>query len=84
MVFSFFSFSKPVSAVALNPLDNASVVVSGGNKIVTVSFNVYSTQVGTLADLKSKITVEKTGDAAFTDLGTDDTVTLSTTDTTSW
>ncbi|OXM82575.1 Ig-like domain-containing protein [Paenibacillus rigui] len=57
--------------------------VSGRNKTVTVSFNVYSTQVGTLTDLKNNITVEKTGDTAFSALGANDTITLSNTGTSS-
>lgn len=63
--------------------DGTTVAVSGGNKTVTVSFNVYSTQAGTLSDLKDNITVEKTGDNAFTALGANDTVSLSNTGTSS-
>lgn len=63
---------------------SSATTVSGSNKVATVSFNVYATQVGTLADLKNAITVQKTGETAFTALGTEDTVTFSTyTDTSS-
>ncbi|MFC5471341.1 hemoblobin-interacting domain-containing protein [Cohnella suwonensis] len=58
-------------------------IVSGGNKVVSVTFSVYATQTDPLVDLKNAITVKKTGDAAYTALGTDDTVALSTADTTS-
>ncbi|WP_282938973.1 hemoblobin-interacting domain-containing protein [Paenibacillus sp. RC67] len=63
--------------------DGIKATASGRNKAVTVSLNVYSTQVGTLTDLKNSITVEKTGEPAFSALGANDTVALSNTGTSS-
>ncbi|MGG1634445.1 cadherin-like beta sandwich domain-containing protein [Paenibacillus sp. NRS-1760] len=56
-------------------------VVSNYNKTLTVTFNVYAKQAGTLEDLKSKITIKKTSDGDFTALDADDTVTNATTST---
>ncbi|MGO4546447.1 S-layer homology domain-containing protein [Paenibacillus sp. 2TAB23] len=49
-------------------------MASGGDRKVTFSFHVYAIQAGTLEDLKSKITVKRTGEAAYSALGTQDTV----------
>ncbi|MGO4694508.1 cadherin-like beta sandwich domain-containing protein [Paenibacillus sp. 2TAB26] len=56
-------------------------VVSNYNKTLTVTFNVYAKQAGTLEDLKSKITIKKTSDGDFTALDADDTVTNATSST---
>jgi len=47
---------------------------SGDHRAVTVTLSVYAAQNGTLEDLRSKITVRKTGEATFSPLGTNDIV----------
>ncbi|MFC4305285.1 S-layer homology domain-containing protein [Cohnella boryungensis] len=47
---------------------------SGDHRTVTITFNVYAAQAGTIEDLRSKITVQKTGEATFSSLGTNDIV----------
>ncbi|OME95725.1 hypothetical protein BK127_41190, partial [Paenibacillus sp. FSL H7-0331] len=60
-------------------LDSAmTAVVSGPNNKVTFTFKTYAIQAGTLDELKSKITVKKTGDSAYTALGAEDTVAANT------
>ncbi|OPH56955.1 hypothetical protein BC351_26445 [Paenibacillus ferrarius] len=54
--------------------NNVKTVVSGLNTKVTFTFNTYAIQAGSLADLKSKITVKKTGASTYSALGTEDTV----------
>lgn len=49
-------------------------VGSGDHRTVTITLSVYAAQAGTLADLRSKITVQKTGETAFSPLGTNDIV----------
>lgn len=72
------------SPSAIDLQDNIqSTIVSGSNKVVSVTFSVNATQTDPLVDLKNAITVKKTGDAEYAALGTDDTVALSTEDTTS-
>jgi hypothetical protein len=53
-------------------------VVTERNKALSVTFNVYAIQAGTIEDLKSKITVKKTSDGDFIALDADDTVTNAT------
>ncbi|MFD0586449.1 S-layer homology domain-containing protein [Paenibacillus sp. GCM10027627] len=50
------------------------LIGSGDHRAVTVSFHVYAAQAGTLDDLRSKITVQKTGATSFTPLGINDIV----------
>jgi hypothetical protein len=65
-------------------LDSAmKTVVSGLNNKVTFTFNMYAIQAGTIEDLKRKIMVKRTGDSAYTALGTEDTVANSTSTTVS-
>ncbi|WP_337102028.1 S-layer homology domain-containing protein [Paenibacillus sp. YIM B09110] len=47
---------------------------SGDHRTVTVTFSVYAAQAGTVEDLRSKITVQKTGEETFSPLGTNDIV----------
>ncbi|OCT12892.1 hypothetical protein A8709_21415 [Paenibacillus pectinilyticus] len=54
--------------------NNVMTVISGSNSKVTVTFNTNAVQAGTLEDLKSKITIKKTGDAAYKALDTEDTL----------
>ncbi|WP_161601451.1 S-layer homology domain-containing protein [Paenibacillus luteus] len=54
--------------------NNVTTAVSGSNTKVKVAFNTYAIQAGTLEDLKSKITIKKTGDSAYTALDTEDTL----------
>ncbi|WP_171056287.1 hemoblobin-interacting domain-containing protein [Paenibacillus sinopodophylli] len=51
-----------------------STSTSEDNKTVTVLFAVKETQVGTIADLKSKIRVKRTDETDFHELGPEDTV----------
>jgi len=50
-------------------------VVSEQNKTLTVTFNVYARQAGTIEDLREKITVKKTSGGAYAPLDVEDTVT---------
>ena len=50
-------------------------VVSEQNKTLTVTFNVYARQAGTIEDLREKITVKKTSGGAYEPLDVEDTVT---------
>jgi hypothetical protein len=81
MVLSSFSFYSPtpVSAATVNSLPTPVTVVSGDNKVVTVSFSVYAAQTDTYDDFKDAITVKGTGDTEYSALALNDTVAFSNT-----
>ncbi|WP_187434500.1 S-layer homology domain-containing protein [Paenibacillus methanolicus] len=51
-----------------------SAVGSGDHRSVAITFKVYAAQAGTLADLRSKMTVRRTGESVFSPLGENDIV----------
>lgn len=83
MVLSSFSFSfaSQVSAANLESNDDLTVVVSGANKVVTVSFSVYATQTDNYDDFKDGITVKRSDASTYTNLDLNDTVAFSSSET---
>ncbi len=82
IVFSLFSFSSPVSASIAPTLGPVTSVTSDGADQVTVSMSVYAAPVSTLDVLKASITLQRTGEEAYSALATNDTIAFSSTDTT--
>ncbi|TXK80373.1 hemoblobin-interacting domain-containing protein [Paenibacillus sp. N3.4] len=57
-------------------------VVSGANKVVTVSFNVYEAQTNTDDALKASITLKRSGASEYLPLGANEHIAFSSTDST--
>lgn len=70
-----FTYSSGASAAGTNQS-----IVSEAGKVVTVTFDTYAAQAGTLAELKTRISVERNFSGSFTALGANDTIAFSGTD----